>query len=247
MLHLFHNEMGGDMWLTLAAASAKQHKMRAIGLSASISLVLVAGGCGGSSSSNTNPTSSAPAKTSSSTSAPTPTASTSAATSTAPSTGATTAAGTKLSLGTPAIVDYEPGGSPKPTYRLQLTVLAIRKGSQTELDGVELEKSEQGKTPYYVTLRIQNAGSGDAAAEENQPAAAFQATDDRGQQGQELTVLGNFRPCPNVTQPKRFTHGVTYQTCVIYMVGGSGSIVGEEWTGSGADAYSENPIVWKAG
>lgn len=143
-------------------------------------------------------------------------------------------------------MDYEPGGAPKPTYRLQLTVLGIKKGSQTELDGVELEKSEQGKTPYYVTLRIQNVGSGNAAAEENQPAASFQAIDDRGQQGQELTVLGTFRPCPSVTQPKNFTHGVTYQTCVIYMVGGDGSIVQEEWTGNGSDPYTENPIVWKA-
>jgi hypothetical protein len=143
-------------------------------------------------------------------------------------------------------VDYQPGGAPKPTYRLQLTVLGIKRGSQTELDGVELEKSEQGKTPYYVTLRIQNIGSGNAAAEENQPAAAFQAIDDRGQQGQELTVLGNFRPCPSGSQPKQFTRGVTYQTCVIYIVGGSGSIVQEEWTGNGADAYEENPIVWKA-
>ena len=159
----------------------------------------------------------------------------------------TTAAGTKLALGTPAIVNYEPGGPPKPTYRLQLTVLSITKGSQADLNGVELEKAEQGQTPYYVSLRIQNVGSGDAAAEENQPTASFQATDDRGQQGQELTVLGTFRPCPNVTQPKHFTHGVTYQTCVIYMVGGGGSIVGEEWTGNGVDAYAENPIVWKAG
>jgi hypothetical protein len=144
-------------------------------------------------------------------------------------------------------VDYEPGGPPKPTYRLQLTVLSIKKGSQADLNGVELEKAEQGKTPYYVSLRIQNIGSGDAGAEENQPAASFQATDDRGQQGQELTVLGSFRPCPNVIQPKHFTHGVTYQTCVIYMVGGSGSIVQEEWTGNGVDPYAENPIVWKAG
>ncbi len=235
------------MGFTLAAASAKQHKMRAIGLSAGILLALAAGGCGGSSSPSTSSAPSAPAATSSSTSTPTQTASTGASTGATPATGATTAAGAKLSPGAPAIVDYEPGGPPKPTYRLQLTVLGIEKGSQTELDGVELEKSEQGKTPYYVTLRIQNVGSGDAAAEENQPASAFQATDDRGQQGQELAVLGNFRPCPNVTQPKHFTHGVTYQTCVIYMVGGNGSIVQEEWTGSGADAYSENPIVWKAG
>jgi hypothetical protein len=235
------------MGSTLAAASPKQHKLRAAGLSVAILLTLAACGCGGSSSSTTGSTGSAPATTSSSTSTPTRAASTSASTSAATATGATTAAGAKLALGAPAVVEYEPGGPPKPTYRLQLTVLAIKKGSQTELDGVELEKSEQGKTPYYVTLRIQNIGSGDAAAEENQPAAAYQATDDRGQQGQELTLLGNFRPCPNVTQPKRFTHGITYQTCVIYMVGGNGSIVQEEWTGSGADAYSENPIVWKAG
>jgi len=190
---------------------------------------------------------SAPATTSSSASAPAqPTAST-ASTATTATPGSTTAAGTNLALGTPAIVDYEPGGSPKPTYRLQVTVLGIRKGSQAELDGVELEKSEQGKTPYYVTLRIQNIGSGNAGAEENQAAAAFQAIDDRGQQGQELTVIGNFRPCSSGTQPTHFTKGVTYQTCVIYLVGGGGSIVQDEWTGNGGDAYSEHPIVWKAG
>jgi uncharacterized protein YceK len=230
------------MGYTLKVVSPKQHGIRTIALAVGILLALAACGCG-SSSSTTSSTGSAPVTTSS-TSTPTQTASTSASTS---AKGGTTAAGTKLAPGTPAIVDYEPGGPPKPTYRLQLTVLSIKKGSQADLNGVELEKAEQGKTPYYVSLRIQNIGSGDAGAEENQPAASFQATDDRGQQGQELTVLGSFRPCPNVIQPKHFTHGVTYQTCVIYMVGGSGSIVQEEWTGNGVDPYAENPIVWKAG
>ncbi|MGA2165715.1 MAG: hypothetical protein ABSH36_14790 [Solirubrobacteraceae bacterium] len=230
---------------TLKMASSKQRGIRAIALAVGVLLALAAYGCG-SSSSTTGSTGSAPATTSSATSTPTQAASTSTSTSAKPA-GGTTAGGEKLALGTPAIVNYQPGGAPKPTYRLQLTVLSIKKGAQADLNGVELEKSEQGKTPYYVSLRIQNVGSGDAAAEENQPAAAFQAIDDRGQQGQELTVLGTFRPCPNVTQPKHFTHGVTYQTCVIYMVGGNGSIVQEEWTGNGADAYSENPIVWKAG
>ncbi len=233
------------MGYTLKTASSKQHGIRTVALAVGALLVLAACGCG-SSSSTTSSTGSASATTSSSTSAPAQTVSTSASASAKPAAG-TTAAGAKLALGTPAIVDYEPGGPPKPTYRLQLTVLSITKGSQADLDGVELEKAEQGQTPYYVSLRIQNVGSGDAAAEENQPAASFQATDDRGQQGQELTVLGTFRPCPNVTQPKHFTHGVTYQTCVIYMVGGGGSIVQEEWTGNGADPYTENPIVWKAG
>ncbi len=233
------------MGYTLKTASPQQQGMRRMALAVGVLLALAACGCG-SSSSKTSSTGSAPATTSSSTSTPTQTASTSASTSAKLPAG-TTAAGAKLALGTPAIVDYEPGGPPKPTYHLQLTVLSITKGSQADLNGVELEKAERGQTPYYVSLRIQNVGSGDAAAEENQPAASFQATDDRGQQGQELTVLGTFRPCPNVIQPKHFTHGVTYQTCVIYMVGGGGSIVQEEWTGNGVDAYAENPIVWKAG
>ena len=110
---------------------------------------------------------------------------------------------------------------------------------------MELEKSQQGKIPYYVKLRIRNEGPGNASAEDGVPEAGFQAIDDRGQQGQELTVLGNFRPCPSGTQPKQFTSGVTYNTCVIYLVGTGGSIVKEEWIGSG-DKYSENPIVWKA-
>jgi hypothetical protein len=233
------------MGLKSAGTAGTQHIARVGALAIAIALTLAAAGCGGSSSSKTSSTPSAPAVTSSSaadtTQAP---STTSPAASGARS---TTAAGTKLALGSPTIVNYQPGGSPMPTYRLQLTVLAIKQGSPAELDGVELEKAEQGQTPYYVTLRIQNIGAGNAAAEENQPAAAFQAIDDRGQKGQELAVLGNFRPCPDVTQPKQFTHGVTYQTCVIYLVGGGGSIVQEEWTGNGADAYSENPIVWKAG
>ena len=112
--------------------------------------------------------------------------------------------------------------------------------------GVELEKSQQGQTPYYVTLRIRNEGPGDASAEEGDPATGFQAIDDRGQDGQELTVIGTFRPCESGTQPKHFTRGVTYVTCLVYLVGVGGSIVQEEWTGS-VDAYTQKPIVWKAG
>jgi len=144
------------------------------------------------------------------------------------------------------VVDYKPGANDNsPTYHLQVTAVSIQKAPQGDLNGVELEKSQQGKTPYYVKLRIRNEGSGNASAEDGVPAVGFQAIDDRGQEGQELTVLGNFRPCPSATQPKNFTQGVTYDTCVIYLVGSGGSIVKEEWTGS-VDKYSENPIVWKA-
>jgi hypothetical protein len=40
---------------------------------------------------------------------------------------------------------------------------------------------------------------------------------------------------------------MTYKTCVVYMVGRGGSVAQVEWTGNGGDAYSSDPIVWKAG
>jgi len=232
------------MGLTSTTPSTTRHGRPATALVIAALLTLIAAGCGGSGTSSSSSTAAAPA-TASTSSAQTTTSSSSTASA---ANGGTTAAGTTLTPGATALVNYQPGDEPKsPTYRLQISVLSIQRGSKADLNGVELEKSQQGQTPYYVTLRIRNEGAGNASAEEGVPAAAFQATDDRGEQGQELSVIGNFRPCPSGNQPKQFTKGVTYQTCVIYMVGGGGSIVSEKWTGSGGDAYSENPIVWKAG
>lgn len=210
-------------------------------------VALLAAACGGSNSTKTGSTAAGQATSTAATSTSTETTAPSSA-GAATESGGTTPAGTKLALGAPALVGFQPGDAANsPTYRLQVTVLGIQKGSQTELDGVELEKAQQKETPYYVTLKITNVGPGDAAAEEGDPAAELQATDDRGQQGQELTILGKFRPCESVSVPKHFTRGVTQQTCVIYMVGSGGSIVSEKWTGSGGDAYTESPIVWSAG
>lgn len=231
---------------TSTVAMKRRRGIRALTLTAAAGLALAVSGCGSSGSSSSSSTAAAPATTSTAASTPSTTASSSSPASAG--SGGTTKAGTTLSPGATALVDYQPGDESKsPTFRLQLSVLSIKQGSKADLNGVELEKAQQGQTPYYVTLKIRNEGAGNASAEEGDPAAAFQATDDRGEQGQELSVIGNFRPCESGTQPKQFTKGVTYQTCVIYMVGGGGSIVSEKWTGSGGDAYSENPIVWKAG
>jgi hypothetical protein len=222
-------------------ASTRRH-MWAPCLGAAVALTLTTCGCG--SSGATPESSSAAAPTTSSVSTEVSTASSSTTSNTV--SGGATPPGTQLAPGASALVNYKPGiNANSPTYRLQVSVLAIKQGSQADMSGVELEKSQQGQTPYYVKLRIRNMGPGDASAEDGVPAAAFQAIDDRGEQGQELTVLGTFRPCESSTQPKHFTQGVTYNTCVIYLVGRGGSIVQEQWTGS-ADAYAEKPIVWKA-
>jgi hypothetical protein len=215
-----------------------------LSVAGAIVIVLAMSGCGSSSSTQS---SSAAVTTNASTVASGTTSSPQSTTSsTTPATG-TTAPGTMLALGAPATVNYKPGiKSNSPTYHLRVSVSSITKAPASDLNGVELEKEQQGKTPYYVKLSITNLGEGNASAEDGVPAVGFQTIDDRGQQGQELTLLGTFRPCDSGTQPKQFTRGVTYSTCQVYLVGGGGSIVKDEWTGSG-DAYAEKPIVWKAG
>jgi hypothetical protein len=222
---------------TLITATTTRNAVRA----AVVAFGLTLAACGSSSSGTASTTTSAPAPATTSTAAATPTTSTTA------TTGGTTAPGTNLTPGTSAIVNYKPGvNANSPTYRLQVTAVSIEKAPAADLNGVELEKSQQGKTPYYVKLRVRNEGAGNASAEDGVPTAGFEAVDDRGQAGQELTILGNFRPCESGTQPKSFTQGVTYNTCAIYLVGGGGSIVKVQWIGS-ADQYTEKPIVWKAG
>lgn len=235
------------MRITPARWASRRRYLWAPCLGVTVALTITVCGCG--SSGTTQKSSSAPAPTTSSVSTSASTEASSEGSSTASAAGGagTTPPGTQLAPGASALVNYKPGvDANSPTYRLQVSVLAIKKGTQAEMSGVELEKAQQGETPYYVKLRIRNMGSGDASAEDGAPAAGFQAIDDRGEQGQELTVLGTFRSCESGTQPKHFTRGVTYNTCVIYMVGRGGSIVQEQWIGS-ADAYTEKPIVWKAG
>jgi hypothetical protein len=212
-----------------------------LAVAGAIGILLTISGCGSSSSTSSGSTSAA-------TTASTPASQSTSSPSTTPAAaGGTTSPGTTLALGAPAIVDYKPGiKSNSPTYHLRVSVASITKAPAADLNGVELEKEQQGKAPYYVKLSITNLGDGNASAEDGVPTAGLQAIDDRGQQGQELTLLGAFRPCESGTQPKQFTRGVTYSTCQVYLVGGGGSIVKDEWTGSG-DAYAEKPIVWKAG
>jgi hypothetical protein len=212
--------------------------VRALAATTAVGFVLALSGCGSSSSSHSSSSAAAPA------SAPASETTASSPSTAAPQSGGTTAAGTKLAPGATALVNFEPESTP---FRLELGVLSIQKAGPGDMNGVELSKAQQEQTPYYVRLQVRNVGSGNVAAHDVDPADEFQATDDRGGQAQELTLLGHFRPCESVEEPKSFTQGVTYKTCVVYMVGHGGSVAQEEWTGNGGDAYSSNPIVWKAG
>jgi hypothetical protein len=224
--------------------------MRIRGVVAAAAALVVAG-CGGGGTKTTVVTQTVTPETTASV----PTTATTPPTTTTPTTpsasGSDTKPGTTLALGKTATVHYVPPSAPygsnKPRYKLELTVTAIEKGSlNPDFNNVQLDAKDKRKTPYYVRLRLKNDGPG-AIKDTDSPTFAFDAIDDRGEEQGDLTILGTFDKCDEKIAPKPFKPGSEYETCKIYLVGGNGSIVQMEWSGSSGDAYSDKPIVWKAG
>jgi len=132
--------------------------------------------------------------------------------------------------------------------KLQVTVESIEKGAIADFKNVDLTTSERTSTPYYVTLRISALASTPTHGSDD-PAIAFLAIDDRGQQQQSITFFGTFQRCNDNTPPKPFVRGKSYSSCLAYLMPGGGSIRSVQWNDGPAAAndvtpYFDHPIVW---
>lgn len=200
-------------------------------------LGLVACGSSGSSSSTSPPA--APAATQAATSAPAPS-------------GKLTPPGTKLAFGKAAIVGWVPPSKlsatgPRKAITLQVTVDAIDRGTMADFKNIQLEGTPPNSTPYYVKVHVVNLGSTGPATDS--PALTLQAIDDRGQEQNSITFIGDFQRCNDAQPPKPFSRGKSFDSCLTYLVPGGGSIDELRWNDgpSSADAnsaYFDKPVVW---
>lgn len=235
-------------------------------VSAAIVAALVAVGlaaCGGSSSRSTteaaavgtNASAATPATTSAATtSAPTTTSTTAttaaagaARTNTSAGGGSTAAKdaapGTALAAGQPASVSFQTttsSGANGPSYKLQVTVESIKKGSLKDFNGIQLDANEKASTPYYATVRITNAGPTSFNTSSNDPAVSVEGVDDTGNTDTSVTFFGTFPPCPDANTPDPLRAGQSFQTCLTYLV--PGGIKKVAYTGT--DAYETSPVTW---
>jgi hypothetical protein len=132
--------------------------------------------------------------------------------------------------------------------KLQVTVMSIQKGTIADFQNVDLNASQKKDTPYYVTVRVTALG-GTVPPANSDPAIAFRAIDDRGQEQESITFLGTFSRCNEATPPKPFVNGKSYQSCLAYLMPGGGSIQKVEWNDGPSKAnevtpYFDNPIIW---
>ena len=163
--------------------------------------------------------------------------------------------GTHLGLGTAATVGWVPptlatGNGAHQGLKLKVTVESIQKGTIADFTNIDLNASEKKSTPYYVQVRLTALGSA-APPKDNDPALTFTAIDDRGQQQDNITILGTFQRCDDPSPPTSFANGKSYQSCLTYLIPGGGSVKSVEWKDGPApaddvSAYYDRPVVWGA-
>jgi hypothetical protein len=227
-----------------------RRKRRAAAALVAASVLIVAlalSACGGSGSSSEESTTTSPASTGETVGKAESSAPASSAELTPPD--------TKLKLGEVATVAYVPyeeeaNSGPHAGIEVKVAATAIEEKSQSDLSGVELEPEEEEKTPYFVKAKLEAVGNEEPPGEEN-PALRLSAVDDRGQEVQSLTILGEFSPCEEVQPPAHFTEGESFETCEIYLVREGGSVAQMKWesgpTGKdGLSEYFEHPVIWSA-
>jgi hypothetical protein len=201
---------------------------------------LVLAGCGGASHSASKTasgtTSSAPSTT---TAASTTAGSTAPAASSVPG---ATPPGQALSVGASATLPYTPVSAPHGPgkFKLGVVVSAIEKGTLSDFNGVKLDATEKAATPVYVKVKITNLGDGDAGTPDN-PSLNIEGIDNTGETQQSVTFLGEFPRCEGKEPPKPFTHGKSFETCLVFLV--PGGITKVAYTGT--EAYVESPVTWK--
>jgi hypothetical protein len=201
--------------------------LRAAVTLACVAMGLGLAGCGGGSSKEETP---APATTG-------PSATTARS-------GTTTKPGTKLKLGETAHVTFKPLNAPatsKKTYKLDVTVLEIEKGSIDDFKSIDLDPAQKASTPYYVSVSVSNPGA-EVPVEGDDPDIRFDGIDDRGQEQGSLTFIGTFDRCDDTEAPTPFANGESYESCLTYLIPGGGSIEQVNWSGS--DEYVLTPVTW---
>ena len=216
---------------------------------AGAALVLGLAACGGSTSGGSN-SGSAPS------SAPAPAPARSSAPAVPTGAGGLTPPGTQLGFGQQATVGWIPPSiSLKPgahqALKFQVTVESIEKGTIADFKNVDLNAKQKKSTPYYVKVMVKALGKS-AWKGTDDPAISFRAIDDRGQEQGSLTFFGTFQRCDEVSAPKPFTSGKSYESCFAYLIPGGGSIQKVEWNdgptpANGVSVYFDKPIVWAGG
>ncbi len=125
-----------------------------------------------------------------------------------------------LALGEQASVQHAKSGSPEgtPTTTLGVTVLAVRAGTQAELEeaGFSLDPDEKELKPYYVDVRYENQGEEPI---ERSLGVGLRDQDDNLISETVIISLGGppFAKCPRI-KDGTLEPGDSYESCSLFLL-----------------------------
>ena len=124
-----------------------------------------------------------------------------------------------LALGAEAVVQHQIAGTQDPPTTIGITVTAVRKGTQAELEaaGFNLDPEEKTATPYYVDARFENQGQNPIKRQ-----LLVGLEDEDGQLLSRTTVIDfggePFEKCPSVGTEGELAPGQSYEDCSLFLV-----------------------------
>lgn len=125
-----------------------------------------------------------------------------------------------LALGETASVQHAKSGSPEgtPTTTVGVTVLAVRAGTQEELEegGFSLDPDEKELKPYYVDVRYENQGQ---ESIDRSLGVGLRDQDDNLISEVAIISLGGppFEKCPR-TRDGSLEPGDSYESCSLFLL-----------------------------
>jgi hypothetical protein len=135
--------------------------------------------------------------------------------------GSSSSGGTLLALGTEAVVGYSvqaSGSTPAVDTSLGVTVLAVRPGTQAELEAGGFTVEDKDSTPYYVNTRYSNKGKGPL------PRNLSVGMEDTKGNSVPTTLIMDlsgtpFAPCTDHNDSATTLEpGDSYETCTLFLV-----------------------------
>lgn len=153
------------------------------------------------------------------------------------------APGTELGLGEPAVLELQylsDGG----TGTVEVTVDAIRQGTQAELDSLELGADAAGLLPWYVDVTLTRVG-GEGDLANGDLASDLDIYTASGSPTSSIVEFSTFEPCNGQSAPDPFDPGTSYSTCVLVAADAADQVTSVKYGPFDSD-YEDAPVVWTA-
>ncbi|WP_439657303.1 hypothetical protein ACSHWB_33580 [Lentzea sp. HUAS TT2] len=151
-----------------------------------------------------------------------------------PAGGDVTAPGSKLKVGTRAVIPVATGDK---TGIVAITVTAIEAGAKEDL--AKFGDKAKNITPFYLRAKVENLSGTDLSF----TSIGLRGLGEDGK-GTGVIISGDTPKCDSTSAPRTFkASGETYETCVLSAAQDGLKVAAAEY--NRGDDYVKSPIVWQ--